>query len=290
MTTNASDAEVAAQARIALAEAMVGGKPLPENPKIPDASSNANTSGTGASGTGSSGAQGDSGSSSQDNPDDPFSKAKLEDLISHPVLGPQLQRRIDTQVANQTKTWQERKLPELQREVETRAIQEYLDSLSPEERGEVLAKDPDLAVTWGQLQNSRKNQPIDQQLVEDTSRIYAYSSRLRAGDTLLNEAGLKPEGELDPKFWSDQISTGKLDSDTAMSNWEAAVQAAIINDKVAKALDEKWEAYRLEKEAKQPQRANLAGTRPGASAAPTPQVLETKTSDLWEAAFAKDRK
>jgi hypothetical protein len=77
---------------------------------------------------------------------DPLANLSLQELLKHPVLGPQLDswndRTSNSKVAAARERLTSELTPQIRANVEYEETKAYLNGLSPDERGTVLARDP----------------------------------------------------------------------------------------------------------------------------------------------------
>lgn len=285
-TVQFADKELEALARESLGNAMLG-KLTPDQNVSGQVGSKAGDGATGGESASS------SGNKTSDNTDssgesDPLKDVPVEELLKHPVLGPQLQSRIDRIVASGVQTRVsaaiKEELPKIRAQVEQEQLGEYLNSLSPDERAKVLAGDEDVAAAWSRIQAEKQQQAQPPDLTA-AAQLHAYQAVISTWNNVIAGSDLPDDvkATLAPEKFAGQ--------ENGIVLWGSAIQKALIEHEVQKALPKAVEEHVTA------QRNNQdAGTqkRPGAipsgsKSAPVLQPGEAKTNDLWEQAFSSQR-
>lgn len=280
--TNSVDAETAALARSMLGASSRPNLLVPENTNGQPTSQNGGLSGeesgdptTPATGEGADGNQGLTGDG-----DDPLAALKPEDLLKHPVLGPQLQSWADKAAQAQIQSYASRNQAQLansrdqiRAEVEEESYVNWLQSLSPEERATEFAENPEGAAIWGKwAQKNNGARTVSPEEIQASAQVYAYAVTIQTTRALMDSSDLPDakKAELDPQKYVPEGPAGLV-------KWQTAVHQALIDHAASKAPTAPAQKPQTQ------QKPGLMGK--GTNARPTPQVVETKTQDLFEFAF-----
>jgi hypothetical protein len=217
---------------------------------------------------------------------DPLASMTLDTLLKHPTLGPQLNSWMDKGVNSRMphiKEQLKRELaPEILAETQYNDDKQYLESLSDEERGQVLAQDPELASTWARIQATRQ-QPgnVNPETIAVAAQTYALGMQIKAYDTMVNESDLPA----DQKQALLDIEPYKGQGIEGFNSWSQNVLQKLIEHKIEQGiqaqLETRWTSYREDQSAQNPSRPGLQP--PGRRQSPRPDFREGSTHEFMDA-------
>ena len=158
-----------------------------------------------------------------------LSSLTLDEIKSHPTLGPALKSYADQEAARQFKG----KTVEIERRTEEKLnlerAKKHFESLSKEELAQELAEEPDAAELYGRI----KSMPPPNSRPPDEVAVVQYYNRVIKDYDAKRVAANLPK-EINDKLDPETFLLGKDgDSDTILAQWTSAVDEAIIASKVA---------------------------------------------------------
>lgn len=225
-------------------------------------------------------------------PPDLLANLKPEDVLRHPTLGPLLQSRIDSTVAQQTRVRVDRtlqeQLPALKAQAEDESLVEYLVSRTPDERATVLAEDQHAAVVWGKhLEREQAKANPSPDAVAYAGQVTAYKFIIQTTGRAVDESSLPDTLKAELRIPSQEEVNLK---EEGLYRWQQRVNQALLKQateaSIAATLETRWEAYRNEQDAKSPKRPSV--TVPGTQAQAIVNDPKVNTlTDMWDAALAR---
>lgn len=223
---------------------------------------------------------------SQGDQSDPLEGYDLSKLLEHPVLGPQLNSWNDKSANSRLQSERDKILNELEPQVRQRledeAVGKYLDDMSDEERGQELARNPQLASKWAQIQQSREQANSHPEEVARAAEVYALATQISSVDQLIDASDL-PDAE---KESLKDVSKFQGQGAGAIVGWTQQVMQRLVEHAKEKGIeaeiDTRWNSYLEDNQARSP-RARPGMTPPGSRAEPAPDVIKGDSREFLSA-------
>lgn len=215
-------------------------------------------------------------------------KGALKVLLEHPDLGPILNKWADGAAVAQVTAALERQRPITEAETKQaeaeRAEDAHFSGMTQEQITEEIAGDERAATAYARYQQRKESSGTpNAEAIAQTAELYAYTSRIAAVKSTLEESELSAEVKesLKPEHFTHLKAEG-------IREWEKAVFKAVVAHEATamaeKLKEEGWEAYKEE------HLPEIDGERPavvsGRSTGPLPGLIETPSETLLESALS----
>ena len=212
----------------------------------------------------------------------------LDELRTHPTLGPQIQSYAQSEGAAQLKGKTESIRRELQREL----AQKQFAAMDKEELGQLLANDDEAAKLYAEIQSAppptttttSTGDPIASTVSFFTQAIRTTSSKLASSDLSAED-----KAALDPNKHLQAADHPGKSAEEILAAWQLKVDNAITDARVKSATASLTESLNLDNQAK----GDESNSKPGASMSngirttPLPDLITTPGSTLLADAFAR---
>lgn len=209
----------------------------------------------------------------------------LEELRTHPTLGPQIKSFADQEAARQLRGKTNQIREEERERLITESARTHFDSLSKEELAEELAADPEAAELYGKI----RAMPPPTSDPEAAATIQYYTRTIKSYASKITAAGLPKE--IADTLAPENFLTQGGDSDEVLEKWTSAVDEAVMKHRIAaevsKLSREDPKSKELEKEAEEDSGKKEALLVNGKNTPALPDLTKTPGTTLLEDAFTR---